>query len=121
MLLATNFSPFILLITALNIGWVTKIVNQVESKLLSRVESLDVDSRVYFIKLKFLSQLKSSKICIHDAIEMGLVFKNQFELSKLCVHKIPVLNLAELSLQKSIGVSLCNLKIKHKYWINLSL
>ena len=84
MLLATNFSPFILLITSL-IGWVTKIVNQVESKLLSRVEPLDVDSRVYFIELKVLvlSQLKSSKICIHNAIEMGLVFKNQFELSKI--------------------------------------
>ena len=30
-------------------------------------------------------QLKSSKICIHDTIEMGLVFKNQLELSKNCV------------------------------------
>ena len=60
-------------------------MNQVESKLLSRVESLDVNSWVYSTKLKFFSQLKSSKICIHDTIEMGLVFKNQLELSKICV------------------------------------
>ena len=79
----------------------------------SWVKTLALSSvHIYFIKLKFLSQFKSSKIRIHEVIEMGVVLKNQFELSKVCIHRIPVLNLPELSLHKSIWISLSILKIK---------